>query len=383
MQGLNNQIGKSTNAWRQRGVYERIPGSGEWWIRYADESGRIRREKAGTKRAAVDIYRKRKTEILQGKKLPETLRTRVIRFSELAADARKYVEDHNRGKQIDLHRISHLEEAFGDRAAEIPIEDLREWFTSHNWSAGTWNRYKSVLSRIYRLGIENNKITTNPTRLLKRMKEADGRVRFLNQHDPKEEARLRKIIALRYPIKLPEFEIALNTGMRRSEQYPYISWACVDFQRRDLFVPESKSGKSRHIPLNTPAFSAFQALHEATGGQDPIFASRIGGESLRGPRHWFEGAIAEARLNDFTWHDLRHTFASRLVMTGTDLRTVAELMGHRTIQMTMRYAHLAPEHKQAAVDRLASFSARSRKKSTDTKTSTKQKVKVRVVKLKY
>jgi len=192
-------------------------------------------------------------------------------------------------------------------------------------------------------------------------------------HLAEEEVRLRKIIALRYPIKLPEFEIALNTGMRRSEQYTYINWACVDFQRRDLFVPESKSGKSRHIPLNVPALAAFEALHEATGGQDPIFASRNGRESLRGPRHWFDGAIAEAKLNGFTWHDLRHTFASRLVMTGTDLRTVAELMGHRTIQMSMRYAHLAPEHKQAAVDRLTAFSPKSQKKSTDTKTSTRRK----------
>lgn len=305
----------------------------------------------------------------------------MVKLSEITADARKYVKDHNQGKQIDLHRISHLKRAFGDRAAEIPIEELREWFTSHHWSAGTCNRYKSVLSRIYRLGIKNNKITTNPVRLLKHKKETDGRVRFLNQHDPKEEACLRKIIALRYPTKMSEFEIALNTGLRRIEQYAYINWAHVDFQRRDLFVPESKSGKSRHIPLNAPALAAFQALHEATSSQDPIFASRKAGESLRGPRHWFEGAIGEARLNDFTLHDLRHTFASRLVMTGTDLRTVAELKGHRTIQMTMRYAHLTLDHKPAAVNRLASFRAKSGKKSTDTKTGTKQNGRVRRIKL--
>jgi site-specific recombinase XerD len=355
-----------------KGIYEREAGSDVWWIRYADGSGRIRREKAGTKNAAITLYRKRKTEVLQGKKLPETLRSRIVRFSELAADARKYVEHTNRGQKIDIHRIDHLDKEFGNRAAEIPIDELREWFTSHHWSAGTWNRYKSVLSRIYRLGIENMKITGNPARLLKRQKEGDGRVRFLNQHDPKEEARLRKIIALRYPIKMPEFEIALNTGMRRSEQYSYINWAAVDLRRRDLFIPESKSGKSRHVPLNATALAAFQELHRATGGRDPIFASRNVGESLRGPRHWFEDAISEAGLRDFMWHDLRHTFASRLVMTGADFRTVAELLGHRTIQMTMRYAHLAPAHKQAAVDRLASF-GRPRRKSTGTNTSTSRK----------
>lgn len=65
--------------------------------------------------------------------------------------------------------------------------------------------------------------------------------------------------------------------------------------------------------------------------------------------------IPEAGLVDFTWHDLRHTFASRLVMADVDIRTVAELMGHKKIQMTMRYAHLAPEHKLVAVERLKAY----------------------------
>ncbi len=112
-----------TNNHGKRGIYERNPGTDVWWIRYADASGRVRREKAGTTGAAVTLYRKRKTEVLQDKKLPETLRTRIVRFSELAADARKYVKDHNRGQHVDCHRISHLEKEFGDRAAESPLRN--------------------------------------------------------------------------------------------------------------------------------------------------------------------------------------------------------------------------------------------------------------------
>lgn len=67
--------------------------------------------------------------------------------------------------------------------------------------------------------------------------------------------------------------------------------------------------------------------------------------------------IDDARVLDYSWHCNRHTFAGRLVMAGVDLRTVAELLGHRTLQMVMRYSHLAPEHNAAAVDRLASFSS--------------------------
>lgn len=73
-------------------------------------------------------------------------------------------------------------------------------------------------------------------------------------------------------------------------------------------------------------------------------------------RRWFNEALTDAKIKDYSWHCNRHTFASRLVMAGVDLRTVAELMGHSSIQMTMRYAHLAPQHNRAAVDRLVSVS---------------------------
>ena len=254
--------------------------------------------------------------------------------------------------------ILQFKKQFGNSPAEIQIEALRDWFAEHEWEPGTANRYKTVLSLIYRLGMEHKKVSSNPARLLKRLKESDGRVRFLNQHVPDEEARLRKVIAAKFPEHLPELDIAVNTGMRRSEQYCRISWACVDLERQDLFVPKSKNGRARHIPLNDAALAAFRKLHGRTRGQGPIFEHLKKGEkgkSLLGPRHWFEDAISEGGIKDFTWHDLRHTFASRLVMQGVPLRAVAELLGHRSIQMTMRYAHLAQDDMRTAVRKLDSF----------------------------
>jgi len=83
-----------------------------------------------------------------------------------------------------------------------------------------------------------------------------------------------------------------------------------------------------------------------------VFPSVRTGDALQGSRGWFSTALDEAKVLDYTWHCNRHTFASRLVMAGVDLRTVAELLGHRTLQMVMRYSHLAPEHQASAVDRL-------------------------------
>ena len=82
-----------------------------------------------------------------------------------------------------------------------------------------------------------------------------------------------------------------------------------------------------------------------------VFLSKYG-RDLNNPRAWFELALEEAKVKNFRWHDLRHTFISRLVMKDVNLRTVQELAGHKTISMTTRYAHLAPEHNQAAIEKL-------------------------------
>jgi integrase len=94
-----------------------------------------------------------------------------------------------------------------------------------------------------------------------------------------------------------------------------------------------------------------------------------GGDVLRGSRGWFPTALKEAEIEGHTWHCNRHRFASRLVMAELDRRTVAELLGHRTLQMVMRYSHLAPEHQTSAVDRLVSAG-----NERDTKTDTGNKI---------
>jgi integrase len=360
-----------------RGVFEKVPGSSEWWIQYYDAEGQRRREKVGTRSNAIYLVEKRRGEKLEGKKLPGKLRARTVRFSEIADDALSYVKVHNLGQQFDAYRIGRLKEEFNTSPAEIPVDRLRRWFDEQEWKPGTYNRYKSTLSLIYRLAIEHKKVGTgtNPARLLRRKPEDNGRVRFLNRFQPAktsveylipcgdEEPRLRAVIRRESPFHLPEFVIALNTGMRPSEQYG-LTWDRVDLKHRYLTIPRSKNGAARHIPLNSEAVLALQELAARRNGNAEVaevFVStdrRRGGSPLKGYKHWFDEAVAKAGIRGgggFTWYCLRHTFASRLVMAGVDLRTVAELMGHKTIQMTMRYAHLAPEHNLAAVERLSSF----------------------------
>jgi integrase len=151
------------------------------------------------------------------------------------------------------------------------------------------------------------------------------------------------------PKSIPEFEFAIHTGFRLSEQYG-LKWADIDFERRIITVRESKHGFSRRIPINDVLLSMLRDLR-ARATSDYVFAHQ-NGSPKRTPREWFRKCLDEANISNFTWHCLRHTFASRLVMAGVDLRTVQQLMGHKTIQMTIRYPHLAPEHQLSAVQLL-------------------------------
>lgn len=342
-----------------RGVFERATGSNTWWIRYTDCSGREHREKAGTRGMAIDLLGKRKTEAIQGRKLPETLRRRDIPFSELVDDAAAYgLSHHALSRRCDF-RAPLARKLLGARPAEAitPQEisaALDKMASEREWAAGTRNRMQAFISLAYRLGIENRKVTVNPARLVRRKRESVGRVRWL---DANEESRLTAVIQDRFPSELPAFRLSLNSGMRRSEQYR-LTWDCVDFERRQIALPKTKNGTVRYIPINNHAIAALLALRDRGDGTGPVMLSgRCGhglrqGEAQRPPREWFENACKLAGIANYTWHCNRHTFASRLIMAGVPLRTVQELMGHKTIAMTCRYAHLSPQHQLDAVRRL-------------------------------
>jgi len=131
-----------------------------------------------------------------------------------------------------------------------------------------------------------------------------------------------------------------------------LTWENVNLPRHVLTVPRAKNGEMRHVPLNSSAIAALESLQRRSEDSTGPVIRNLQGEPLAGQRHWFEPAIKQAKIRAFSWHCLRHTFASRLVMAGVDIRTVQELMGHKSITMTVRYSHLTPRHTLAAVEKL-------------------------------
>lgn len=146
--------------------------------------------------------------------------------------------------------------------------------------------------------------------------------------------------------------VALNTGMRRGELFN-LQWKDVDLNNALLTVEGevsgSKSETTRHIPLSNEALRALQAWKIQAPKNDIVFPSPKSGGRLDNIKTSWGNLIRDSKITAFRFHDLRHTFASNLVMGGVDLNTLRELLGHKTIEMTLRYAHLAPEHKAAAV----------------------------------
>jgi len=333
-----------------RGVYEKSPGN--WYIRYVDAPGRYRREKGGTKGTALDLYRKRKTEALIGTKLPEKLRRATVTFADIARDTLAYSKAHQRTYGDDVAKMERILTWFRDRSADsVPAQEIERHFEEciehEKWAASTVNHYRSLLSLTYRLAIRNGKALSNPARATRHRREDHSRVKYLTLE---EDVKLRKVIAEEWTQHIPELDLALHTGLRLSEMYG-LDWQDIDLTRRLLLVRQGKNGEARYTRLNSVAAKALEDMRKRSDGTGPVIRN-LAGEPLSGPRYWFEKVTTKVELVDFRWHDLRHTFASRLTMAGVGLRAVQDALGHKSVAMTVRYSHLAPDFLQDVVDKL-------------------------------
>lgn len=338
---------------KQRGIYEKVPGSGAWWIVYFDQFGKRRREKAGSKSIAIKLYGKRKQQVLEGKKLPELFRKPSVNFSQLIEDALAYSKRNKRSYKTDVPRFASLKEWFGFYPAEeLTPKDIESTLAraaeKQKWAPSTFNHYRSLMSLSYRLGILNRKVTSNPARSVTHRREDNNRVRFLTVE---EEKKLRKVIEAKWVSHMPELDLAINTGLRKGSQYG-LTWDMVDFRGRMLNIPRTKNEEPLHVPLNDAAVAALRVVHSRGDGRGRVFQSAKTGEPLENGRHWFDDAVIEAEIKNFHWHDLRHTFASRLRMKGAPLEDIADLLGHKSLTMTRRYAHLGPNKLHAVVSLL-------------------------------
>ena len=212
-------------------------------------------------------------------------------------------------------------------------------------SPATVNRELECLKHMFTKAIDWGLVKTNPVKGIKFLKEPPGRLRYLKSEE---------VVALLNACAnhtRPIVVTALNTGMRKSEILN-LKWVDVDLGNRKITVINSKNNESRVIPINQTLHKELSNLSSGTTGAY-VFPNRDGlpfGDITKS----FSSALKQAKIDDFRFHDLRHTFGSHMVMQGVDLRTVQQVLGHKDIKMTMRYSHLSPEYVQEAMERLDS-----------------------------
>ena len=207
------------------------------------------------------------------------------------------------------------------------------------------NREMALLSHMLGKGVEWGMLETSPFKKGKRLmfKENNHRLRFLSE--PEIEALLKACT----PHLRPIIETALLSGMRRGE---LLSLKWEQIRNGFIYLTETKSGKARQIPINVRLAEVFKEVRRKNHLKSEYVFCDSQGRRFYEVKRSFTSACRRAGVEDFRFHDLRHTFASRLVMRGASLRAVQELLGHADLKMTMRYAHLSQEHLRDSVNLL-------------------------------
>ena len=271
----------------------------------------------------------------------------------------------------------HFKRWYGKPLAEISVEDIEDWRLkriNEGIEPSTVRRDLDALSSVLTRAVRLGKLAETPMCRIERPRiDRSPKVRYL---DAAEEKRLREALRERdadiraaresanrwrkerkqdqlpplphYGDHLtPAVLLSMNTGMRRGELLA-LRWANVDMKGRQLTIEgaTAKAGQTRHVPLNDEALDVLKKWREQAPAGERLFPI-----SSSFKTSWSK-LLERAHITSFRWHDLRHHFASRLVQAGVPLNTVRELLGHGSMAMTLRYAHLAPDQKAEAVAKL-------------------------------
>lgn len=263
-----------------------------------------------------------------------------------------------RSWQDDEERAKPLKEFFAGKRLRDVTPMLIEQFkqqrlktkTLHkrDRSPATVNRELQVLSKVFSMAYDNGLVETNPMRRVHKLREAPARERYLADD---EEKRLFAVLVGRRVHLRPIVVVALQTGMRQGEILD-LKWEQVDFDQKTIYVAHTKTGRPRRIPISKVLEVELKALKQDASSTEHVFSYARAGLKLTTFRHAWEGACKAAKIEGMRFHDLRHTFATRLRGKGVHEMDIMTLLGHTTLQMTSRYTHAMPQNLRMAVDKL-------------------------------
>lgn len=275
---------------------------------------------------------------------------RYIEYSRVNKSSKTFTSNMSRWKKLSRF----LEEKGVTKLKNIGLELMEEYKgrVLQTTSPTDFNNDLELFKAMLNKAVEWRHLKENPLKGFKELKNCNSReVRYLNSEE------IEKVMGIADHLMQKVITILLNTGLRRAELV-YLQWDDIDFQNKLIKVqskPEygfhPKSYKSRSIPMNCVVEKILMDLPQKG---KYIFDNGQGHPLHTDQWYWrrFKQILRRAGISDASLHTLRHTFASYLVMSGVDLRTVQELLGHSSIMMTERYSHLSPDHRMRAVQML-------------------------------
>jgi integrase len=330
-----------------KGLYRR---GQVYWVAYKVSDGSICRESTGEKSQedAEFFLAKRRKQVKDGE-IIEARKRKNNKFGELAKD---YLECCVGQKAYYSKKflVRQLVERFGNlKIRALNTEMIEKWQSEQlrGNMPGTVNRKLTVLKHIIKKGNDWGKASDETLKQVCKVKkklEENTRLRFLNVEE------CQTLIDCCASHLKPIVTVALHTGMRRGEILG-LKWEQVDLKHGFILLEITKNGERREIPIDNTLMIMFNSMPRGLESVY-VFTDPRTGEPYKSVQTSFETALKRAEIRDFRFHDLRHTFASHLVMAGVDLTSIRELLGHKSLAMTIRYAHLAPGHKRRAVNML-------------------------------
>lgn len=312
-----------------------------WWISWCCPFGHRHREKVGPKGLAREEYQRRKVKARTESYCPRLAKPfPPMLFEDMAEKYLDWTRTNKRSYRSTKTALGHLIQTFkGKGLGEIRPQDVEAYKARRiaGVKPSTVNRELALIRHLYNTAIQWGYVERNPVQGVKLFRENNERIRYLS-HD--EEARLFAVLPEKYKAVIT---IALQTSLRMGE-IRSLRWRDVSFETSTLTVARSKDGEVQRIPMNRIARETLERLPRTA----PIVFPDL-------PRHLSERFLEladRAGLQDFHFHDLRHTYATRLRQAGVDIYKVKELMRHKDIRMTLRYAHIGAGELLEAVERL-------------------------------
>lgn len=312
------------------------------------------RETVATEEMAEKALRKAQTLIVEGRYLELKRRTKIT----LNAFAKRYLAwcETEGQKTIEdkKRRIQIMVDYFGQdiRLSDLTVKDIEGYKAFRQSTPGkrkkeikpaTVNRDLANFKHLLNKAVEWGLLAESPARTVKLLRVQNLSLRYLSSEELKE--LLKAASAYLKPIII----LAVNTGMRRGELLA-LTWSNINWEHSLVEILDQKNGEHSYLPLNAMAVNTLKKTPHRLNSPY-VFSKANGVPPVDFKTHWGD-AVKEAKIEHCRFHDLRHTFASHLAMAGVDLLTIKELMRHKTMTMTLRYAHLSPDHTRSAIDKL-------------------------------